>query len=128
VNKRALGWESVLASHMARTEARMAAYPVVLCLQDTNELDFNGQGIDGLGRLHPELPAGMVFDPIERHAGWLLADKAPPGKTPCLREAICHIAMLGGFLARKGDGEQEGAETREYSGRYHLVFLLIVFP
>ena len=34
-DKRGLGWESVLAPHMARTEARMAAHPVVLCLQDT---------------------------------------------------------------------------------------------
>lgn len=48
-DKRGLGWESVLAPHMARTEARMAAHPVVLCLQDTTELDFNGQDIDGLG-------------------------------------------------------------------------------
>jgi hypothetical protein len=39
--KRGLGWEDVLAPHMARTEARMAAHPVVLCLQDTTELDFD---------------------------------------------------------------------------------------
>ena len=58
-----------------------------------------------LGRLHPELPASVAFDPIEWQAAWLLAEKAPPRKTPCLREAIRHIAMLGGFLARKGDGE-----------------------
>jgi hypothetical protein len=35
----------------------------------------------------------------------LLAEKEPPKKTPTLREVIRRIAMLGGFLARKGDGE-----------------------
>jgi len=29
----------------------MMQHPVVLCLQDTTELDFNGQGIEGLGPL-----------------------------------------------------------------------------
>ncbi|MDR2626002.1 MAG: IS4 family transposase, partial [Zoogloeaceae bacterium] len=46
-----------------------------------------------------------VFDQIEWQAAWLLAEKAPPKKTPTLREVIRRIAMLGGFLARKGDGE-----------------------
>ena len=31
----------------------MAAHPVVLCLQDTTELDFNGQDIDGFGTACP---------------------------------------------------------------------------
>lgn len=61
--ERGLGWESVLAPHMARTEARMAAHPVVLCLQDTTELDFNGQDIDGLGRLSYEAQRGMYVHP-----------------------------------------------------------------
>jgi hypothetical protein len=30
---------------------------------------------------------------------------APPKQTPTVREVIRRIAMLGGFLARKGDGE-----------------------
>ena len=38
--------------HTTRTVARMAGQPVVLCLQDTTELDFTTQpGIAGLGRL-----------------------------------------------------------------------------
>ncbi len=57
--ERGLGWESVLAPHMARTEACMAAHPVVLCLQDTTELDFNGHDIDGLGSLSCEAQRGM---------------------------------------------------------------------
>jgi len=30
---------------------------------------------------------------------------SPPKKSPTVRQAICWIAQLGGFLARKGDGE-----------------------
>jgi hypothetical protein len=55
--------DMVLAPHMARTEARMAQHPVVLCLQDTTELDFNGQGIDGLGSLSYEAQRGMYVHP-----------------------------------------------------------------
>ena len=61
--KRGLGWQDVLAPHMARTEARMAEHPVVLCLQDTTELDFNGQDLDGLGRLSYEAQRGMYAYP-----------------------------------------------------------------
>lgn len=43
------GWEAILSSHMDSTAARMRQHPVALCLQDTTELDFNGQGIEGLG-------------------------------------------------------------------------------
>jgi len=41
----------------------MRAYPVVLCLQDTTELDFNGQGIAGLGPLSYEAQRGMYVHP-----------------------------------------------------------------
>jgi hypothetical protein len=33
------------------------------------------------------------------------AEKEPPKEIPALREVIRRIAMLDGFLARKGDGE-----------------------
>jgi hypothetical protein len=33
------------------------------------------------------------------------AEKKPPKETSALREVIRRIAMLDGFLARKGDGE-----------------------
>ncbi len=44
-------WEAILTPHWQSAEARMRAHPVVLCLQDTTELDFNGQCIAGLGPL-----------------------------------------------------------------------------
>ena len=62
-DKRGLSWETVLAPHLARTEERMAAHPVVLCLQDTTELDFNGQDIDGLGSLSFDAQRGMYLHP-----------------------------------------------------------------
>src|SRR3712207_6058795 len=47
----AVGWDDILAPHLQRSLQRMEAEPVVLCLQDTTELDFNGQDIEGLGPL-----------------------------------------------------------------------------
>ena len=45
----AYDWQDIRAPHRPCTQARMATHPVVLCLQDTTELDFNGQAIKGLG-------------------------------------------------------------------------------
>ena len=56
-------WREILAPHWSRTEARMGAHPVVLCLQDTTELDFNGQDIAGLGPLNYEARRGMYVHP-----------------------------------------------------------------
>lgn len=56
-------WRDIMAPHWARTEARMGAHAVVLCLQDTTELDFNGQDIAGLGRLNYEARRGMYVHP-----------------------------------------------------------------
>ncbi len=42
---------------------RMAEQAVVLCLQDTTELDFNGQAITGLGPLSDEAQRGMHLHP-----------------------------------------------------------------
>ncbi len=62
-SKRALGWQDILAPHMAQTEARMREHPVVLCLQDSTELDFNGQSITGLGPLSYEAQRGLYLHP-----------------------------------------------------------------
>lgn len=61
--KRPLTWGTVLAPHMECTHARMRQHRVVLCLQDTTELDFNGQGIEGLGPLSFESQRGMYLHP-----------------------------------------------------------------
>ena len=65
----------------------MAAEPVVLCLQDTTELDFNAQAIAWLGPLSYEAQRGMYL-----HATYAVsAQRVLPGvfdawtknKSPC---------------------------------------------
>ena len=56
-------WLDILEPHRACTLRRMAPHPVVLCLQDTTELDFNGQQIDGLGPLSYEAQRGLYLHP-----------------------------------------------------------------
>jgi hypothetical protein len=58
-----------------------------------------------LGRNCPNLPADLVFDPLEWKSSYLLAKKKLPEGIPCLNEVIRNFATLGGFLARKSDGE-----------------------
>lgn len=56
-------WRDILAPHWQQTQQRMRDQPVVLCLQDTTELDFNGQGVIGLGPLSYEAQRGMYLHP-----------------------------------------------------------------
>ena len=57
----AAGWDNILAPHLNKSLQRMQAEPVVLCLQDTTELDFNGQAIEGLEPLSYEAQRGMYL-------------------------------------------------------------------
>jgi hypothetical protein len=56
-------WRDILEPHWQRTEQRMADEEVVLCLQDTTELDFNGRQAEGLGALSYERQRGMYVHP-----------------------------------------------------------------
>ena len=58
-----------------------------------------------LGRTCPDLPASLMFDPDEIKAAYVLTQKPVPVVPPRLNEVVRRVAMLGGFLARKGDGE-----------------------
>lgn len=58
-----VSWEGILAPHWERTQERMRTHPVVLCIQDTTELDFNGQETDGFGPLNYEARRGMYLHP-----------------------------------------------------------------
>ena len=58
-----IGWEDLLDPHVTCTMQRMAAQPVALCIQDTTELDVNGQAIAGLGPLSYEAQRGMYVHP-----------------------------------------------------------------
>jgi hypothetical protein len=60
----ALEWRELLEVHTQRTRERMIGQPVVLCIQDSTELDFSTQpGIAGLGRLSYEAQHGMYVHP-----------------------------------------------------------------
>jgi IS4 transposase len=93
----AVGWSDILAPHLASSLRRMSAEPVVLCLQDTTELDFNAQAIDGLGPLSYEAQRGMYL-----HATYAVsAQRVPLGVLDAwmwAREAKQADASRGGLL------------------------------
>ncbi|WP_366144073.1 IS4 family transposase [Candidatus Accumulibacter sp. ACC012] len=60
-----------------------------------------------LGRIRPQWSADLFFSETEWAGTFILNKKKPPTKVPRIREVIHLIAQLGGFLARKGDGEPD---------------------
>ncbi len=60
-----------------------------------------------LGRETPDSPCTVFFEEAEWKAlvGWVKRKPIPPPKPPTLREALLMVAVLGGFQARKSDGE-----------------------
>lgn len=61
-----------------------------------------------VARIAPELPCTAVLEEDEWQALFVVGSKRPkplPEKAPTVHEAVRMIAMLGGFLGRKGDGE-----------------------
>ena len=58
-----------------------------------------------LGRTHPDLEATLLFTDEEWKGAYILAKKPVPKTPPSIRDVIRRIAMLGGFLGRKSDGE-----------------------
>ena len=88
----AVGWSDILAPHLANSVQRMGAEAVVLCLQDTTELDFNGQATEGLGPLSYEAQRGMYLHatyavnpsrvPLGVLDAWMWAREAKPAQGP----------------------------------------------
>ena len=58
-----VSWDDVMAAHWQASHQRMAQHGVVLCIQDTTELDYNGQQMEGLGPLSYEAQRGMYLHP-----------------------------------------------------------------
>ncbi len=58
-----------------------------------------------LGRQCPELSAALIFDTLEWKAAYGLNHQPLPDTPPTLNEMIRQLARLGGFLARKSEGE-----------------------
>ena len=64
-----------------------------------------------MGRACPDLPAELVFEPDEVRTAYLLQEEElPKDRLPKINEVLRLIAQIGGFLARKGDGEP-GVQT-----------------
>jgi hypothetical protein len=58
------------------------------------------------GRAYPETSCEVIFEPREWHTLYMMQHRChPPPTPPPLRERVRSLARLGGFLARKGDGE-----------------------
>ncbi len=110
----------ILEPHRQCTRERMATQPVVLCVQDTTELNFNGQAIDGLGPLSFEAPRGMSLHPTyaitpEREPlgvvdawRWAREPKGPDGTRPGIKERV----RWGEGYARVADLAAELPQTR----------------
>ena len=58
-----VSWDDVMRAHWQASEQRIRQHPVVLCLQDTTELDFNAQQTTGLGPLSYEAQRGLYLHP-----------------------------------------------------------------
>lgn len=58
-------------------------------------------------RENPALPCSVAFSKMEWQALWrqVYPRKRLPGKPPPLKDAVRWLAMLGGFLGRKSDGD-----------------------
>ena len=77
-----------------------------------------------LGRAHPTSTADLIFGYLEWQTIYLMANKKPPPEEPpSLRDATRQLAQLGGFLARKGDGEP-GVQSLWIGYQRILEFLL----
>jgi hypothetical protein len=58
-----------------------------------------------LGRVCPDLPAELIFDPLEWKSSYVLLEKTIPKKAPTLNTVLRNLATLGGFLGRKSEGD-----------------------
>ena len=56
-----VGWVEVLTAHAQAAQARMRGQRAVLHLQDTTDLDYHGQSIQGLGPLAYERQHGLYM-------------------------------------------------------------------
>jgi hypothetical protein len=117
-------WLDLLEPHRGCTLRRMAAHPVALCIQDTTELDFNGQQIQGLGPLSYEAQRGMYLhptlavSPAREPLGvldawmWARAPKAEDGLRPGEKESTRWV-----------EGYTRVAELAEQMAHTRLVYV-----
>ena len=58
-------------------------------------------------RQNPDMPCTLFFKEQEWKILYCIANRtsSPPVLAPTIKEAVSHLAKLGGFLGRKGDGD-----------------------
>jgi hypothetical protein len=85
-----------------QTEARLERAVAVYCLVAVQVL-----WLTYLGREQPELPCELALDRDSWQALWQVSSPREPlpQTPPPLGQAMRRVAMLGGFLGRKGDGD-----------------------
>lgn len=88
--------EALQLGHIERLEKALALFLIVA---------WRVARLMRLGRTLPELEAKLLFSPEEWEAAYILNKQRPPKQPPTLNTVIRLIAKLGGFLARKRDGE-----------------------
>jgi hypothetical protein len=93
--------EALQLSTLARLERALALFMVVA---------WRIARLMRLGRTCPDLDAALLFERDEWQAAYILNRKKVPQTPPKLNEVVRLLAMLGGFLARRGDGES-GVKT-----------------
>jgi hypothetical protein len=104
-------WEIEMLFHILKNGCRIEALPLgtIEGLQRAIALylmvSWRIAVLMRFGRTCPELPADLFFHQDEWHAAYLLNKKKPPSDRPTLNQVLRLVAMLGGFLARKGDAE-----------------------
>ena len=104
-------WEIEMFFHVLKTGCRVEALQLASLAKIERALalfmvvSWRIARLMRLGRTCPHLPASLMFDPDEIKAAYVLTNKPSPPAPPSLNEVVRRVAMLGGFLARKGDGE-----------------------
>jgi transposase Tn5 family protein len=80
-----------------------------------------------VSRAIPEAPCTALLEPEEWQALYcaIQMTPTPPATPPPLRQAVHWIGRLGGFLARRGDGEP--GVTVLWSGFQHLTDLTFMY-
>ena len=90
---------------LSESHPRLAAFGYASSPLSLLALKHSARGTFFRGKVSPDLPASLMFDPDEIKAAYVLTNKPSPSAPPSLNEVVRRVAMLGGFLARKGDGE-----------------------
>ena len=88
--------EALQLASLAKIERALAPYRVV---------SWRIARLMRRGRTCPDLPAALMVEPDEISAAYVLIERPVPSTPPSLNDVVRRVAMLGGFLARRGDGE-----------------------